>query len=77
MCARHDVAIGRYLLELEAVPGHEQATILLYLTIRDMSDGDEQWKGCVRFTGAPTWEADTYGGSPLLAERHADEVPSA
>lgn len=77
MCARHDITVGRTLIELEPVQGAEPGTLLLYLTLSDLSDGQCEWKGCVRLSKGPIWEADTYGGSPLLAECHSDEVQSS
>lgn len=76
MCARHDAQIGSHLLELEPHAGFEEGTILIYLTISDLSDGDVCWKGCVRLSSGDSWDAIVYGGSPLPLESHSDEVQS-
>lgn len=76
MCARHDITIGRHLFQVEPTEGAERGTYLLYITVSDLSSGDEEWKGCVRFWDGPLWEALVYGGSPLIAECHTDEVES-
>ena len=76
MCARHDATIGAHLLELEPLAGHVPGTILIYISISDLSDGSECWKGCVRLTSGDLWDAIVYGGSPLQLDCHTDEVPS-
>lgn len=70
------MTIGRHLFEIEPLEGSDSGTYLLYLTISDVSSGDIEWKGCVRFWSGPLWEVVTYGGSPLTAECHSDEVLS-
>lgn len=76
LCARHDLQIGRYLLELEPAESHLSGTVLLYLSFVDTTDGDVCWKGCARFETGAVWEALLYGGPPLELDCHTDEVQS-
>jgi hypothetical protein len=76
LCARHDLEVGQYLVEIE--PGQTAATqdLLLYLTIYGSKDGDELWKGCLRMRSGAVAEVDVYGGSPLAFEKQEAEVGS-
>ena len=76
MCARHDLTVGGHLLELEPIAGAVPGTILLYVTMSDLSNGDVCWKGCVDFRNGPSWEVTTYGGIPLQLDCPTAEVES-
>lgn len=74
MCARHDIQIGRYLLELEPVNIDSPGSLLMYLSFTDTADGDICWQGTVRMQTGAFWEADIYGGRPYGVDSHSDEV---
>lgn len=76
MCARHDLRIGSYLMEMEPLPAPLPGAFLVYVTISDTSDGDVEWRGCLRFFDGPDWAVSVEGGRPLHLDPIDSEVES-
>lgn len=76
MCARHDLTVGSYLIELEPLPAPLPGAFLVYVTISDKSDGDVEWRGCLRFYDGPDWDVNVEGGKPYTLDSHTAEVQS-
>jgi hypothetical protein len=76
LCARHDVVIGSYLLELDPAPEGMLPELLVYTRLSQLSDGEVLYQGALRFVGGPTWTAECYGGSPYPIETLDEQVQS-
>lgn len=77
MCARHDITIGRYLIEVDPWAPDKSDKFLLYVNVTSLDDGSLQWQGAITFSGAPTWDVEAYGGSQLVFEGLSNEVESS
>lgn len=77
MCARHDLEVGSYLLELEPKPAGMGTDVLVYVRLYASEDGSPLWFGAMRLYEDPEWTVDAYGGPPTIVETLDDEVESS